>query len=58
MAVYHFVPLLVAVQANAGAQLAAARRDPGRQRLPPGLNGRGLLPMLLLFDPLSQYVGA
>ena len=54
----HFVALLVAVQANAGAELAqlvAIRIEAG---LMPVLNGRRLIPMLLLFDPLTKYVGA
>jgi hypothetical protein len=58
MSVDHFVPLLEAVQANAGAELLELLTIRVGTRLPPDLNGRGLPPMFLLFDPLSQYFGA
>jgi hypothetical protein len=58
MTVDHFMPLLEAVQAHAGAELPEVLPIRVGMRLPPGLNGRGLPPMFLLFDPPSQYVGA
>ena len=54
----HLVPLLEAVQAHAGAELFELVTIWVGMRLPPGLNGRGLLPMFLFFDPPSQYFGA
>ncbi|MGZ4417039.1 MAG: hypothetical protein ACXVRV_02550 [Gaiellaceae bacterium] len=58
LSVDHFVSLLEAIEANAGAELAQLFTIRVGTRLPPGLNGRGLTPMLLLLDPPSQYVGA
>ena len=58
LAVGHLVHLLEPVQADAGAELLELLAVRVGTRLPPGLNGRGLLPMFLLFDPPSQYVGA
>jgi hypothetical protein len=54
----HFVSLLEAVQAHAGAKLLELVPIRVGMRLPPGLNGRSLPPMLMLFDPPSQDVGA